>query len=287
MTAPLGYGYEFEGAVELEPMLAGTDAPNGHSFRPRRSSVGLTGTLRAPSDSYAVPAWRPSSPPPPPGGPGESPSERGLVGFLRPARNRAASDFDRFGLLLLVDSDGDVDVEAENSEPAEGEPQVCGITGTGGGAFEAPTGLPALSVACEGRERMKSYQMSELSQGSRSKSRPPTHLDVPDTLRSLHPVLLADRSTRQHALATRRPARRATRVSRPGTRVVVPRASIILPRFGVADAIDLLQLLAFAVGMSCREPERDFAARSAARPASGRRSGRGAHGRDHCRSSVR
>jgi hypothetical protein len=34
--------------------------------------------LRAPSDSYAVPAWRPSSPPPPPGGPGESPSERGL-----------------------------------------------------------------------------------------------------------------------------------------------------------------------------------------------------------------
>lgn len=169
MTAPLGYGYEFEGAVELEPMLAGTDAPNGHSFRPRRSSVGLTGTLRAPSDSYAVPAWRPSSPPPPPGGPGESPSERGLVGFLRPARNRAASDFDRFGLLLLVDSDGDVDVEAENSEPAEGEPQVCGMTGTGGGAFEAPTGLPALSVACEGRERMKSYQMSELSQGSRSK----------------------------------------------------------------------------------------------------------------------
>lgn len=99
------------------------------------------------------------------------------------------------------------------------------------------------------------------------------YLNVPDTLCALHPILPADRRTRQHALPTRRSARRRTRIP-----FLVPRASIVLKRLGISHAVNLLQLLALAVGMTRGEAERDFAAGAAVAAEQGR-SRRGARAR--------
>jgi hypothetical protein len=82
-----------------------------------RVSTGLEGT------ELVRPASRPSS---------LSSLIIGLLGFRRPARKRAARDLDRFGLLA-----GEVSVGCHS----------VGMTGTGGGGAEDPTGLPALRVA--------------------------------------------------------------------------------------------------------------------------------------------